>query len=211
MATQTKAKYLVFCGMHDILPNTPMASRIFEHITQIGLPEYTEEEQEFAKKLQISVGKPATGMKYAILPPFDIPPTLGGSSDVGDISYNTPTMGVIVQTIPPGCGARTWQATAAHGMALGHKAVIMGAKALASLGCDSFTDAALLASAKADYEKRKGDYVFKSPLSSDMKRPLELDAIDTGDAFLEHLHSHDPSHDQSLAHMEQHMQDTHGN
>jgi aminobenzoyl-glutamate utilization protein B len=210
MATQTKSKCLVFCGMHDLLPNAPMANRIYQHMTQIGLPEYTEEEQEFAKKLQISAGKPPTGMKGTIVPPFDVAPTLGGSTDVGDVSYNTPTMGVLVQTIPPGCGVHTWQAAAAHGMSLGHKAMIMAAKTLASLGCDLFTDADLLAAARADYEKRKGAYVYKSPLSPETKRPLGLDAIETGDAFLAHLHCHDPGHDQCLAHMEQHIEAMHG-
>jgi hypothetical protein len=42
---------------------------------QIGLPEYTPEEQEFAKKLQVTMGVKPTGMGDKMIPPFDDPPS----------------------------------------------------------------------------------------------------------------------------------------
>lgn len=199
MATQTKSKALVFCGMHDLLPNKPLADRIYEHAVQIGLPEYTEEEQEFAKKCQESTGAKPTGMSDQIVPPFDTPPSLGGSTDVGEVSYMAPTMGMLVQTCPAGNNVHTWQATALHGMSIGHKAMIMGAKTLASLGADLFTDADLLAAARADFEERKGDYVFKTPLDPEMKRPMGLDGLDSN------MHE---GHDQHLDHLARHVDES---
>ena len=72
----------------------------------------------------------------------------------------------------------TWQANALHGMSIGHKAMMTAAKTLASLGVDLFTDADLLTAANKDFEERKRDYVFKSPLDPEMKRPLGLDGIE---------------------------------
>ena len=109
MATQTKSKAL--------------ADRMYEHAVQIGLPEYTEEEQEFAKKCQVSTGAKPTGMSDKIIPPFDTPPALGGSTDVGKMSYMAPTMGMLVQNCPAGNNVHTWQATALHGMSIDLKAI----------------------------------------------------------------------------------------
>ena len=196
MATQTESKALVFCGMHDLLPNKPLADRMYEHAVQIGIPEYTEEEQAFAKKCQESTGAKPTGMSDKIIPPFDEPPALGGSTDVGEVSYMAPTMGMLVQTCPAGNNVHTWQATALHGMSIGHKAMIMAAKALASLGADLFTDTELLAAAKADFEERKGDYVFKTPLDPEMKQPMGLAGL---------KHEDHEGHDQHLGHLEEHI------
>ena len=195
MATQTESKALVFCGMHDLLPNKPLADRMYRHAEQIGLPEYTAEEQAFAKACQVSTGAKPTGMSDKIIPPFDVPPALGGSTDVGEVSYMAPTMGMLVQTCPAGNNVHTWQATALHGMSIGHKAMIMAAKALASVGADLFTDSELLAAAKEDFKQRKGDYVFKTPLDPEMKRPMGLDGIE---------HKLHEGHDQHLGHLAQH-------
>ena len=180
-ATQTESKALVYCGMHDLLINKPLADRMYEHAVQIGLPVYTVEEQDFAKKCQESTGAKPTGLSDKIIPPSDESPAVGGSTDVGEVSYKTPTMGMLVQTCPEGLGVHTWQATALHGMGIGHKAMIMGAKTMASIGVDLFTDAELLAAAKEDFKQRKGDYVFKSPLDTEMKKPMGLAGLQHGD------------------------------
>ena len=178
MATQTKSKAVVFCGMHDLVPNKPLADRLYEHTTQIGIPEYTKEEIEFAKKCQVAYGVEPTGMPKEVIPPKYPVPTMGGSTDVAEVSWIAPTMGLMGQTIPEGSMVHTWQATACHGMSIGHKGLMMATKAIASLGADLFTDPDLVAAAKADFKERVGDYVFKSPLDPEMDRPLGLKGID---------------------------------
>ena len=92
-------------------------------------------------------------------------------------------------------------------MSIGHKGMIMATKSLASLGCDLFTDPELLKAAKADFLTRKGDYMFKSPLDPNMKRPMGLDVIEAGGDHLHHLRCHDTGHDQHLEHLEGHVKD----
>ena len=178
MATQTTSKAIVFCGMHDLVPNKPLADRLYEHTAQIGVPEYTEEEIEFAKKCQVSYGVEPTGMPKEVIPPRSPVPTMGGSTDVAEASWITPTMGLLGQTIPEGSMVHTWQATACHGMSIGHKGMIMATKAIASLGADLFTDADLLAAAKADFKERVGDNAYTSLLDPEMLRPLGLEGLD---------------------------------
>lgn len=196
MATQTTSKALVFCGMHDLVPNKPLADRLYEHTVQIGLPEYTDEEIEFAKKCQVAYGVEPTGMPKEVTPPKYPVPTMGGSTDVAEVSWITPTMGLMGQTIPEGCMVHTWQATACHGMSIGHKGLMMSTKAIASLGADLFTDTDLLAAAKADFKERVGDYVFKSPLDPEMKQPLGLKGV--------HINLHE-GHDTHIDELAEHV------
>jgi hypothetical protein len=125
-------------------------------------------------------------------------------------------MGILIQTMPTGCGVHTWQATACHGMSIGHKGLLMAVKSIASLGCDLFTDPELLELAKADLKKRKGDFIFQTPLDPEMKRPMGLDHLGLPDdhphkaTLVAQLKHHDPGHDQSIAHLEAHVRDVHG-
>ena len=196
MATQTTSKAIVFCGMHDLVPNKPLADRLYEHTIQIGVPEYTDEEIEFAKKCQLDYGVEPTGMPKTVIPLKDPVPTMGGSTDVAEVSWIAPTMGLLGQTLPEGCMVHTWQATACHGMSIGHKGLMMSTKAIASLGADLFTDADLLAAAKADFKERVGDNVYKSPLDPEMLRPLGLEDLDI------QLHE---GHDDHIQELTQHV------
>jgi hypothetical protein len=48
LATQTKALAVDYYGMHDLLPNAPLAQRMQQHLEHVGLPEYTKEELNYA-------------------------------------------------------------------------------------------------------------------------------------------------------------------
>ena len=142
LATQTKALAVDYFGMHDLLSNTPSADRMQTHYKTVGLPEYTVEEQSFATELQKAAGLEETGMANQI-EPIPNEPYRGGFTDVGDVSYNTPTMGITVPTFPQGIGLHTWMATASHGTGIGFKAAVTASKVLALTGIDLLTDAGI--------------------------------------------------------------------
>jgi aminobenzoyl-glutamate utilization protein B len=106
LATQTEALAVDYYGMYDLLPNTPMAERMQHHLEKVGLPQYTEKEIAFAKSLQKEVGVKPTGMTNKIMP-LPNEPTVGGSTDVGDVSWITPTMGLLMPAAPEGIGVHT--------------------------------------------------------------------------------------------------------
>lgn len=173
LATQTESLAIDYFGLHDLLPNTPLAERMQKHFETVGLPEYTAEEQTLATKIQEAAGLESTGMAGQIRP---IPnePTRGGFTDVGDVSYITPTMGVVVPSIPQGIPVHTWMATASHGTSIGFKASVTASKVLALIGVDILTDAELRKQAKADFDKRTDGYTYKSPIPDIIKEPSGL-------------------------------------
>ncbi len=173
LATQTEALAVDYFGLYDLLPNTPLADRMHKHFETVGLPEYTAEEQTFATKLQEAAGLKPTGMAKQIEPIPD-EPRRGGFSDVGDVSYITPTMGITVPTFPQGIPLHTWMATASHGTSIGFRAAVTASKILALTGIDLLTDAELLKQAKADFDKRTEGFTYKSPIPDMIKEPSGL-------------------------------------
>lgn len=173
LMTQTKSFVVPYYGMYDLLPNTPLAARMQQHLESVGVPRFTDEEQKFAKQLQKSAGVEPSGMSTAVSP---VPnePTVGGSTDVGDVSYIVPTMGLSIPTVPQGIGLHTWMATASHGTSIGDKGAVAAAKVLALTGWDILTDAELRKQMKADFDKRTEGLTYKSPLPDFIKEPVGL-------------------------------------
>jgi aminobenzoyl-glutamate utilization protein B len=161
LATQTKENVKVLTGIYDLLPNMVMADRITEHMNRYFPIEWTQEEQAFAKAIQKEMGKPEDGMTTTVLPTPQAPEA-GGSTEVGDVSWNAPTMGAVFAAWPQNISPHQWGCTACHGMSIGHKAVIKAAHVMAAMGLDLMTDSKLMSDAKIEFEKRKGGKVYKS-------------------------------------------------
>jgi len=174
LATQTKAKVQVYTGLYDLLPNTPLAACMQAHLERIGLPTYTEEEQAFAREIQQNFGVEPQGMTAETQPLGDENFAIGASTDVGDVSWNAPTMGCGMPTMPLGIAVHTWAATACHGMSIGLKGALQVARVLAWTGLDIMTDAELRQTARADFERRVSGHPYISPLSPEIKRPFGI-------------------------------------
>ena len=172
IATQTTAKTLVYTGAYDLLPNSPLAARMQAHLERVGPPAYTDEELAFAKEVQRNSGIAESGMASAVASLPDEARVLGASTDVGDVSHLTPTIGCGVPTVPQGVQMHTWAATACHGTSIGLKGAVHAARVLAGLGLDLITDPALREAARADFERRTEGQLYRSPLPDELRRPL---------------------------------------
>ena len=172
LMTQTRPEFLIYYGMHDILPNGPMIDLLLAHMGARP-PKWTDEEQVFARSCQREMGLPEAGLATVVLP--RVPPTkVGGSSDLGDVSKVTP-LGVFGwPTAGVGTSLHTWAITACGGMSIGDRASLDTARILAGAGYDLMTDTALLAAAKADLAARIGGKPFVPLLPADRTAPLRL-------------------------------------
>jgi aminobenzoyl-glutamate utilization protein B len=172
-ATQTTAEVLVYLGMHDLLPNTPLAERMQRHLEQVRAPEWDEDEQAFARECQRELGAAEAGLAPGVLP-LPAEPAVGGASDVAEASWITPTMGIGMPTFPLGVSLHTWAVTACGGMSIGVKGALAATDVLARMALDLLADDQLRVEARADFEHRRGDYRYVSPLSPDQRHPIDL-------------------------------------
>jgi aminobenzoyl-glutamate utilization protein B len=162
LATQTKETFTVITGTLDVVGNDPLAKNVYGHLNEHFPLKWTDEEQAYAKSIQKEMGMPEIGMvdHVGAMPTAAV--EVGASSDVGDVSWNVPTMGVIYSAWPQGVPPHQWGCTACHGMSIGQKATVTAAKVMASSALDLLTQPGLIKEAKEDFKKQTKGQPYKS-------------------------------------------------
>jgi len=173
MGTETTVDYEIIGGTHDLLLNRTLAEAMQLNLEKTGGVKLTEAEINFGKKLQTSFNftPPAIATAANVKPLKTEESSGGGSTDVGDVSYAVPTVGMRAATWIPGTPAHSWQAVACGGTEIGTKGMMVGAKTMALTAIDLFTTPALIKKAKEEFIKDKGAYQYKA-LLGDIKPAL---------------------------------------
>ena len=96
---------------------------------------------------------------------------MGGSTDVGDVSYVVPVIRMSATTAPKETPWHSWAVVACGGMSIGHKGMAYAAKTLSMTMMDLFEDAALREDVKKEFKERKGDYIYQ-PIIPEGPPPL---------------------------------------
>jgi aminobenzoyl-glutamate utilization protein B len=145
-----------------------------KNLLEIGGIQYTTEEKMFAEKIQGSLGfqAPPVSLAEKVKPLERLSNLSMGSTDVGDVSWNVPTVGMVAATWVPGTPAHSWQAVACGGTEIGTKAMMVAARAMTLTAIDLFHDNNLIQRAKAEFEKSRGDNFRYAPLLGDRKPAL---------------------------------------
>lgn len=177
LGTGTKMEYEIIGGVYEVLPNDVLSRVMHSNMTTVGGVTYTEEEIAFGKKLQESFigAKPAIASAATVAPykPMSEDNRSGGSTDVADVSWVVPTVGLRVATWIPGTPSHSWQAVACGGTEIGTKGMIVAAKTLALTGIDLLNNTATIEQAKAEWIKARGEDFKYMPLIGDRKPALD--------------------------------------
>ena len=172
LGTGTKFSYDIIGGTHDLLINKTLAETMQANLDKVGGVNYTEAEIAFAKKIQPTMVTPIDIATAAQVKPLTyINEGNSGSTDVGDVSYTLPTVGLRAATWVPGTAAHSWQAVAAGGTEIGTKGMLVASKTMALTAIDLMSNPVLLAKAMEEFIKSKGDYKYKA-LLGDIKPAL---------------------------------------
>ena len=182
-------EFLVGCS--NVVVNNTLNELLSKRLEEVGAPQYNDADQEFADKL-VATFKP--GQAAMITRAFGLPEefativlhedtagilgegkVMPGSTDVGDVSWVTPTAQFGTCCSPFGTAGHSWQQTAASGSGIGHRGTLIAAKVLALAGLDLLTDSDLLERARREFEdglNTRG--VYKPPIPADLAPPLDL-------------------------------------
>jgi aminobenzoyl-glutamate utilization protein B len=174
MGTGTTVEHEVIGGTHNLLANETLARVMNAKLNEVGGFAYTPEEQAFAEKIYATLMSPSVTLdSHGKVQAFDFERPGLGSTDVGDVSWTVPTVGLRTATWVPGTSAHSWQATAAGGMSIGYKGMNVASQTLALTARELFASPDILAKAKAEFEKNRGaDFQYKALLGD---RPPALD------------------------------------
>jgi len=166
LGTETKMDYEITGGVYDLLVNQPLAQTMQNNLVQVGGVLYSADETGFAQKIQSSFAyKPAAIESVASITPLNSTSTLSGSTDVADVSWAVPTVGLSAATWVAGTPAHSWQAVACGGTDIGIKGMMVAAKTIALTAIDMLSDKKLLDKAKEEFNKSRGPgFVYKALL-----------------------------------------------
>ena len=122
--------------------NKPVAEVTYENIQRVGLPDWSEDDQTLANGLQRELGQEERGLPDsigALRGPVDLERSLGGGSDdIGDVSWNMPTVTLRYPANMPGGPGHNWANGIAMATPIAHKGSLAGAKVQALTLLDLF-------------------------------------------------------------------------
>ena len=124
--------------------NKTVAETMYENIKRVGLPTWSEADQALAKALQKELNNPRQEGLAVKLEELRGPVKIednygGGSDDIGDISWNVPTVTLRYPSNIPGLPGHNWSSAIASATPIAHKGVVAGAKVMAMTVLDLMT------------------------------------------------------------------------
>ena len=195
LMTGTEMVNQVISGASNLVFNDTIVDVLHEKMVQVGAPDFTDDEREFARHITSTFQQDGMGgferllgpdakkiiaaakddfLFEKILPSFKKNIPLPGSSDVGDVSWVTPTGQIMTACHAIGTPGHSWQLVAQSGMSIGHKGMIYAGKVLALTALEFIRNPALLKKAQDEFEARLAEFPFVSLIPDGVKPPLNL-------------------------------------
>ena len=181
MATGTTVEFEALGGVYSMLGNDALADVMHRNLTSVGGERWSAEEIRWAQTIAASLPNPEPLQSVADILPIDRADE-GGSTDVADISWVSPTVGLFTATWVPGTPAHSWQAVAASGMSIGAKGGVVAAKAMALTAADLFRSPATLTAAREELVRKRGaGFRYEAILGNrppplDYRKPVSADS-----------------------------------
>ncbi len=172
MATGTSVSFEATGGVYAMLGNDALAEVMQRSLQQVGGVSWSAPETAWAAQIAGTLPTTRPMTQIAEITPISRADG-GGSTDVADISWVSPTVGLTTATWVPGTPAHSWQAVAASGMSIGMKGSVVAAKTLALAAAALFRDPATLAAAKVELLRRRGADFRYQAMIGDRTPPLD--------------------------------------
>ncbi|MGI6642617.1 MAG: M20 family metallopeptidase [Bacillota bacterium] len=181
--TETTYDVELLEAIYNVLPNTVLENVLAGAMQVTGPPVFSPEDWEFAEEIRKTFpGSQDEHLKDDSLPDEikeklngkalndqvlgypSKPQEMRGSTDVGDVSWCTPTSQFSMACVALGTPGHSWQYTAQTGMGIGHAGMIAASRTLAQAGLILMTDPKVLEDAKCEFQKRTGGKEYECPL-----------------------------------------------
>lgn len=146
-----------------------------KNLEKIGAITYAEDEILYAQKIQKEAQVDEKGMVATIeklKQPEKYPE--GGSTDVAEVSWITPTIHLSTTCAPYGIPWHSWAVVASSKHPIGYKGMFLAAKVLATTALDLFRSPGMLKEMKKEFKEKLNGYTYKSGISPDQKPPIRI-------------------------------------
>lgn len=180
LMTETELEIEFDGACAEVLPNLVLERYLQSVVTELGGVPFDDSDQEYGRRMAASLPEGAEAVARArrglspLSPPFfDGVSPLGdpafrvqmtGSTDVGDVSWVTPTVQITAGTAALGTPAHSWQMVAQGKGPAAHKGMVHAATAMAAMALDLLTAPALLAEARAEFDDVIANTPYDRPI-----------------------------------------------
>lgn len=154
--------------------NKVIAETMYDNIREIGLPTWSDADQQLAVALQKEVNSHDTSglsNKLDTLSPPMVGFISGGSDDIGDISWKLPTVTLRFPSNIPGLQGHHWSNAVAMATPIAHKGVVAGAKVEAMTIIDFLCKPMLVDEAWKYFREEQGMDSEYKPMVTDEDEP----------------------------------------
>jgi aminobenzoyl-glutamate utilization protein B len=186
LMTETKVESTTLAGVSNLVVNTPLMDVMQDVWESMGAPAFDAGDIAFAEQIRATLSAEDIAASWAqerleqrdivladfILPAHNELRQMGGSTDVGDVSWVVPTVQAYGATLAIGTQLHTWQVVAQGQSALAHKGMLSVAKAMAATGLAAFQSEQLREAAWADLKRRLKGQDYKSPIPASAEPPI---------------------------------------
>jgi aminobenzoyl-glutamate utilization protein B len=165
--TQTTVESEIVAGFYELLNNRTLSELVQSKLELVGGVKYDERELAFAKEIVKGLHEDESILEWAstVRPLAEERPSTGGAStDVGDVSWNVPTVSFGTAAFIPGSAGHSWQNVASGGSTIGTKSLINAAKVFSLTAIELYTNPQLVEEAKEEFEDRRGEDFKYEPL-----------------------------------------------
>ncbi|HEX2147387.1 MAG TPA: amidohydrolase [Pseudorhizobium sp.] len=186
LMTETRMESTILAGVSNLIVNTPLMDAMQGIWESLGPPDFDDEDIQFAEHIRATLTPHdiAASWSQERLEPRDIPLAdfilprhsevrqMGGSTDVGDVSWVVPTVQAYGPTLAIGTQLHTWQVVAQGQSALAHKGMAAAAKVMAATGLAALQSPELREAAWADLRRRLKGEIYRSPMPEGAQPPV---------------------------------------
>jgi aminobenzoyl-glutamate utilization protein B len=191
LMTGTEVETIFQKGMSNLLLNDTITDVFHEKMVEIGPPEYTTEEIKFAGEIGTTFpesdirglitkafGSAAESLipevkngqlLSTIMPNTHTDYVLPGSTDVGDVSWVTPTGQITTACLALGTPGHSWQTVAQSGMGIGQKGMLFAGKTMALTALEFMANPACLKAARDEFEQMIAKTPYVCPIPDNVR------------------------------------------
>jgi aminobenzoyl-glutamate utilization protein B len=194
LMTGTELEIQLYSGMSNMLPNETVNDVLQQKLEQVGAPIFNTDEIAFAAEISKTIpsdsleesarhyGLDADGISAlkgvhlfeSVLPPFRTETISPGSTDVGDVSWATPTGQILTACMALGTPGHSWQTVAQGRMGIGHKGMLYAAKVMALSAIEFMDNSDLVQKARNEFDAKHSVANYTSPIPDGLQPPLDI-------------------------------------
>jgi aminobenzoyl-glutamate utilization protein B len=158
--------------------NKALAEALHANIAIVGMPQWSDADQQFARAFQRAMGSPERGLSTQVAETLrgrelipDSEKSGGTSDDIGDIMWSVPTATLSFPSNVPGATGHHWSSAVAMATPVAHKGAVQGAKVHAMTVIDLMLRPDLVAAARTYFDTVQGKQRKYQPLIRPEDKP----------------------------------------